>query len=195
MSKCFKFLNVKNHQILSDEVYDYLNKRTNLLSVPQPLFFNELNVKDILKNVKSVREFLTKNNLVAKRFIVIIVPPSDQPDNLHFDRLEPYVRILWPIRNCKKSVTKFFDADPAKAQIEYLDNNIPYYGFNHVDNLRMIDKFELKSPLVFDSGVAHSVHPAPNATKARISFSIGFDEDLEISQSVDSWSDFYSEIQ
>ena len=194
MSKCFKFLNITNHEKLSDEVYDYLNKRTNLLSTVQPLFFNELNVKDVLKNVKSVRELLTKNNLVAKRFMVIIVPPSNQLDNLHFDRLEPYVRILWPIRNCKKSVTKFFDADPALVKIEYLENNIPYYGVYDAANLRMIDKFELKSPLVFDSGIAHNVHPAPNSTKARISFSIGFDEDLEISQSVDSWSDFYSEI-
>lgn len=194
MSKCFKFLNVKNYQTLSNEVYDYLNKRTNLLSTVQPLFFNELNVKDVLKNVKSVRELLTKNNLVAKRFIIIIVPPSHQPNNLHFDRLEPYVRILWPIRNCEKSVTKFFDADPALVQIEYLENKIPYYGIYDMENLRMIDKFELKSPLVFDSGIAHSVHPAPNSTKTRISFSIGFDEDLEISQSVDRWSNFYSEI-
>ena len=126
--------------------------------------------------------------------MTIIVPPGDQINNLHFDRLEPYVRILWPIRNCEKSVTKFFDADPALVQIEYLENNIPYYGVYDMKNLRMIDQFELSSPLVFDSGIAHSVHPAPNATKTRISFSIGFDEDLEISQSVDSWSDFYSEI-
>ena len=126
--------------------------------------------------------------------MTIIVPPGDQINNLHFDRLEPYVRILWPIRNCEKSVTKFFDADPALVQIEYLENNIPYYGVYDMKNLRMIDQFELSSPFVFDSGIAHSVHPAPNATKARISFSIGFDEDLEISQSVDSWSNFYSEI-
>jgi len=194
MKSIHKFLNIRNYEKLSHEVYDYLNKRTNLLSAPQPPFFNELNVKDILKNVKSVREFLTKNNLVAKRFIVIIVPPGNQPDNLHFDRLAPYVRILWPIRNCEKSVTKFFDADPAKAHIEYLENKIPYYYPGDLVVSSMIDQFELTQPLVFDSGVAHNVHPAPNATKARISFSIGFDEDLEISQSVDSWSNFYSEI-
>jgi hypothetical protein len=194
MSTCFKFLDVKNYQILGNEVYDYLNKRTNLLRTPQPLFFNELDVKDVRKNVKSVREWLTKNRLVAKRFIVIIVPPGNQPDNLHFDRLVPYVRILWPIRNCENSVTKFFNADPANAQIAYLENNIPYYRVDEFANLRMIDQFELSSPLVFDSGIAHSVHPAPNATKTRISFSIGFDEDLQISQSVDRWSNFYSEI-
>ena len=196
MSKCFKFLNVKNHQILSNEIYDYLNKRTNLLSTPQ-LCFIDLDVKDVIKNVRSVRKFLATHKLVAKRLIIIMVPPGKTQDlhfDKHFDRLEPYVRILWPIRNCQGSTTKFFNSDPAKANLYYLKNKIPYYGTGDRLTSRMIDQFELTQPLVFDSGVAHSVHTASDATKYRISFSIGFDEDLEISQSVDSWSNFYSEI-
>ena len=194
MSKCFKFLNVKNHQILSNEIYDYLGKRTKLLSNSQPIFFTDLDVKDVIKNVRSVRKFLATHKLVAKRLIIIMVPPGNQTQDLHFDRLEPYVRILWPIRNCQGSTTKFFNSDPAKANLYYLKNKIPYYDTGDRLTSRMIDQFELTQPLVFDSGVAHSVHTASDATKYRISFSIGFDEDLEISQSVDSWSNFYSEI-
>ena len=195
MKSIYKFLNIKNHEKLSNEVYDYLNKRTKLLSAPQPIFFSDLDVKDVIKNVKSVREFLTKHKLVAKRFMVIIVAPGNQTQNLHFDRLEPYVRILWPIRNCQGSTTKFFNSDPAKAQIAYLKNKIPYYDPGDFTTSCVIDQFELTQPLAFDSGVAHSVHTASDVTKHRISFSIGFEENLKISQSVDSWSNFHSEIQ
>ena len=194
MKSVYKFLNISNYEKLSNEVYDYLSKRTTLLSDPRPIFFTDLDVKDVIKNVRSVRAFLARHKLVAKRFMIIIVPPGNQTQNLHFDRLEPYVRILWPIRNCQGSTTKFFNSDPAKSRLAYLENKIPYYDPSDFLTSRMIDQFKLTQPLVFDSGVAHSIHTASDVTKHRISFSIGFDEDLEISQSVDSWSDFYSEI-
>ena len=128
MKSIYKFLNISNHKKLSEEVYDYLGKRTKLLSNSQPIFFTDLDVKDVIKNVRSVREFLARHNLVAKRFMIIMVPPGNQTQNLHFDRLEPYVRILWPIRNCQSSTTKFFNSDPAKANLYYLKNKIPSLG-------------------------------------------------------------------
>ena len=195
MKSIYKFLNISNHKKLSEEVYDYLGKRTKLLSNSQPIFFTDLDVKDVIKNIRSVREFLARHNLVAKRFMIIMVPPDNQTQNLHFDRLEPYVRILWPIRNCQSSTTKFFNSDPAKARIEYLENKIPYYVPGDFLTSSKIDQFKLTQPLVFDSSVAHSVHTTSDVTKTRISFSIGFEENLEISQSVDSWSNFHSEIQ
>jgi hypothetical protein len=54
----------------------------------------------------------------------------------------------------------------------------------------LIHEFELVQPVLIDVSVAHEVHTAPDAIDYRISFTMGFDQDLPISKTINAWSEF-----
>jgi hypothetical protein len=65
-----------------------------------------------------------------------------------------------------------------------------YYDITEERDWPVLAEIELLQPVVLDVSVAHAVHPAPDATGHRVSFTIGFDKDLPISKSVKAWFGF-----
>ena len=190
MRLIYKFLDVNNHQHISDEVYEYVVNHTDILKPQDPVFFTDTDVQHTLTHTPLLQNFLQQRSLVPTKFS-IIVAPADMIPYLHVDTKDAFVRILWPVKNCQGSKTKFYDVPRKYLKLSRLPNEgVFYYDIIKQHNWQLIDEFELTCPLVFDAGVAHAVHPSPNSTEHRISFSVGFDRDLPISKSVQAWFGF-----
>jgi hypothetical protein len=130
----------------------------------------------MLARVPELRAFLDSNNLNANQMAVIWAPPGLQ-GAVHID-YGKNVRILWPIKNCEGSKTKFFHIDPSNIKLSRLENGEPYYNITQQEPYEMIDEMELLTPVVFDSSIAHGIYTNPMVTEARLTFTIGVRESL-----------------
>jgi hypothetical protein len=196
MTTPYKFLNVKDHHIISEQMFAFVRDHSGLL-VLDPQFWTDLDVEAVLDHVPALKKLLERNSLTPKQIAVIIVDPA--PDAIiHTDTLEPYVRILWPVKNCEGSKTKFYNIPRSFLRIEPPGNHSTNIGFYPTveHDWRVIGEVELTSPIVFDSSTAHDVHCAPRLYAIpvhtdwfRITFTVGFDRDLPISNLVSAWPD------
>jgi hypothetical protein len=191
MKLVYKFYDVDNYQAISDEVYDYVVNHTETLKSKTPVFFNDVDVFHMVKHTPMFTKFLQQHSLIPKQIAVVVVLPNALPD-LHVDTIDPYVRLLWPVKNCTGARTKFYDVPRECLKLEHNtrgSSNI-YYTIIEQRDWASLGEVELTQPVIFDASVAHEVHPAPNATEPRISFTIGFDRDLPISKSIKAWFGF-----
>ena len=188
MKPIYKFLNINNHQEISNEVYQYTVDHTQVLLLKNP--FVDQDIGQMLHYCPLLNDFLSIHKLIPKR-LAIIVCPKNSEITMHKDNdgVDPYVRILWPVRNCQGSMTKLWQVPDDAGTLTVDKNGIVYTGFPRDQQRSQIDEFELSHPVLFNASCAHSVHPAPGSTKKRISFTIGFDRDLPISKSIEAWSE------
>lgn len=187
MRPIYRFLDVDNFQAIGNEVFDYVSNHTDILKPQYPLFFTDTDVRHTLEHTPLLENFLNRQSLIPTKFS-IIVAPADMVPYLHVDTLDPFVRILWPVRNCAGSKTKFYDIPREFLKLNCFPDGVIYYDIIEQREWELVDEFELSAPLIFDASVAHAVHPATDATGHRISFSVGFDRDLPISKSVKAWA-------
>jgi len=164
--------------------------------------------------VPSLKKFLARHKLMPVLMSVVIFDPATMYTRIHSDPLETYVRILWPVKNCLGSSTKFYNV-PKEFLIEGTQNNWKDPDKNNLDHYTNIeqgvyyatldrewpeiDQFELSAPIVFNGAVPHGVNPAVNNAWSkdhanmhqdfRISFTVFFDQNLPISKSIDAWTD------
>jgi hypothetical protein len=188
MKLIYKFYDVENHQAISDEVYNYVVNHSGILKPSKPVFFNNVDIPSMLIHTPTLVEFLQKSSLMPTQISIIVVGPNRE-QNIHVDTSDPYVRLLWPVKNCTGTRTKFYDVPRECLELKHdprLSSDI-YYMFDEQAEWPPLGEFELTQPVIFDASVAHEVLPAPDATEPRISFTIGFDRDLPISKSVKAW--------
>jgi hypothetical protein len=207
MQKPYKFLNVQNHEQVSQEVLAFIEQHTNLIN-NRPQFWNPVEIKSVLRHVPSLKQLLTRCKLIPIEMSVIIFDPATTYTRIHADPLETYVRLLWPVKNCQGSVTKFYDIpkellvegtetdwkDPSEIHLDHytdVDQGVWYPPLDR--EWPQIDQVELLAPIAFDGSVPHSVHPAPGMD-FRISFTIFFDQNLPISKSIDAWTDIFLRV-
>lgn len=213
MKSIWKSLNVPDYQNISRELYQFICKHhPEILNQPE-LIWHELEVKHVCRHVGSLKTFFKRGPIQPERFAVISFSQATyglkHRVGLHADTLDPYVRLLWPIKNCTGSKTKFYAVPHA-----YLAQDVPDYDPNArggsfwptVDRAwRQIDEIELTTPVVFDASVPHEVCMAPAgvldrlwpdlpATSCRLSLTVGFDRALPESRSVAAmhaaWTNF-----
>jgi len=189
MRSIYKFLDVDNFHAIGDQMHEFVINHTDILKPKIPEFFTDVNIAHALTHAPLLKEFLDKKFLVPTKMSVIVVPADISPW-LHVDTLDPFVRILWPVANTAGSTTKFYDIPREYLELNNFLDGVWYYLITENRDWRQLAEFELSAPLVFDASVAHAVHPAPDATGHRISFSVGFDRNLPISKSVKAWFDF-----
>lgn len=186
MSKIYQFIDVNNYKEISNEVYSYIVAHTKVLELEH--VFVDQDIDHMLSRCPLLAEFLHKYNLAPKRLATVVCAGSaDIEMHRDNDGTRPYVRILWPVQNCQGSKTKIW-AVPKDAGTVMLDTNgIVYTGFPGDQKRIQIDEFELSQPVLFNASCAHSVHPAAGSTDIRISFTMGFDRDLPISNTITAW--------
>jgi hypothetical protein len=191
MKLVYKLYDVENHQAISEEVYNYVIDHTEILKPRSPIFFNDVDVLHMLKHTPMFTTFLQQQLLIPKQIAVVVVLPGASP-HLHVDTIDPYVRLLWPVKNCTGARTKFYNVPRECLELEHnsLGASNIYYNIIEQRDWTPLGEVELTQPVIFDASVAHEVHPAPDATEPRISFTIGFDKDLAISKSVKAWFGF-----
>jgi hypothetical protein len=189
MRPIYKFLNIDNHQVIGDEVYQYVVNHTDRLLDSH--YFVDHTVHHMLSYCPLLAEFLNSRHLIPERLATIVCANNDivsmHKDN---DGVDSYVRILWPVRNCQGSMTKLWQVPDGAGKLTSDTNGILYTEFTMDQPREQIGEFELSLPLVFDASCVHSVHPNTDLDGHRISFTIGFDKDLPISKSIKAWFDF-----
>jgi len=189
MKLAYKFLDVENHQDISEEVYKYIVDHTDAMLSKN--YFNDQSIHHMLSHCPLLAEFLNSRHLIPERLATIVCADNDivsmHKDN---DGVDPYVRILWPVRNCQGSMTKLWQVPDGAGKLTSDTNGILYTGFPMDQERELITEFELVSPVLFDASCVHSVHPNPKLSGRRISFTIGFDRDLSISKSIKAWFGF-----
>jgi hypothetical protein len=192
MRPIWKFLDIENHQKISDDIYNYMANHTGILKSETPVFYNNVSPIHIVQHVPSLKQFLDDKFLPMPTVTAIIVVTPSVERNLHSDTVDPYVRILWPIKNCQGSITKMFDVPRECLELTFSQSGSTdtYYQISLEKDWPLIGDIELLQPVLIDVSIAHEVHPAPDATKSRISFTLGFDRDLPISKSIKAWFGF-----
>ena len=189
MKLAYKFLDIENHQAISEEVYRYIVDHTD--AILNKNYFNDQSIHHMLSYCPLLVEFLNSRHLVPKRLATIVCANKDTL-TIHKDSdgVDSYVRILWPVRNCQGSKTKIWRVPDGAGTLASDTNGILYTEFPINQERELIHEFELVSPVLFDASCVHSVHPDPELSGHRISFTIGFDRDLPISKSIKAWFGF-----
>jgi len=190
MSKYWKALDIDNHQAISDEVYDYVVNHTKLSS--EENYFSSQYIGYMLYHCPLLVEFLKKYQLVP--FFVGIIGycnnEHEYPMHRDNDGKEPWLRLLWPVRNCQGSKTKIWQVPDGAGVGNVLENNIIYVSFPPDQERELVEEFELVSPVIFDASCIHSIEANPEIKEQRISFTMGFHKDLPITKSLKAWNDF-----
>jgi hypothetical protein len=193
MSSIYKFLNVDNHQVVSDELYNFVLSHPKLWDSEEKFFFYHLDVAEVLVHTPLLQKFLSEKFL-HPTVMGIVITHADSPSNLHVDYVDEnttsYIRMLWPVRNCHGSKTVFRNVPAESMELVEQPDGKRYYNIPTDQHWDCLGEFELTAPVLFNVVVPHEIVPAPNATQHRISCSIGFDRDLAISKSFDAWNGF-----
>jgi len=164
----YKFLSVDHHEEISKEIYRYIVEQTDILD--KQIFWNSVEVDKILEFIPLLQEHLIKEKLTALSMAVICTPAKTQ-GYIHIDTV-PDIRILWPVKNCEGSITKFFDIDSSYVELVYLENGVPYMNITHPGPYPQLGEFELTSPVLFNPGIGHGIYTNTNIDEPRISFAI-----------------------
>ena len=189
MSPTHKFLDISDHQAVSDEIYEYLI--TEVLNKKSFMYYIELPISRVLLCCPLLVDFLNKHYLTPTLMAIIVADSKEESLPIHRDNdgSMPFIRVLWPIRNCQGSRTRFWNM-PDNGRLTTDSNGVIYTEFPNIQGRELIAEFELTSPVLLNVSIPHSVHPNPDLPGLRISFSMGFDRDLPISKSLKAWFGF-----
>ena len=170
-----KLLDIPNHELISAQMYDYICTRTSVLQ--DKVFWTTLNLKDALENNPELVKVFSEFNVTPMKISIIYAEPNLQ-GAVHVDNDSP-VRILWPIKNCKGSYTRFYNIEKQYYKKEYLPNGVGYIGITKPEPYELVDEIELTKPAVFDPVIPHGVYTNPAITEPRLTMTIEFYESID----------------
>ena len=171
----YKFIDIPQHELISDKIYTYIQTSTDILT--GKAIWNWVNSQEILLLVPELLTAINKLELEIERISIIKANPrSNIRIHIDYDK-EP--RMLWPIKNCSGSFTKFFKVDPANI-IEHrgVKNDI-YYLITKPELAEQIDVLELVAPVMFKPKIAHGVWTNPICDEPRLTMTIKFKNSTE----------------
>jgi hypothetical protein len=171
----YKHLQVPQHTLISEKLYWYIKDCTQVLEEKQ--FWNDLSVEDVLIAVPELKEYVDSQHLEIAQISAIYVEPNTQ-DNIHID-FNTDIRILWPVKNCEGSYTRFFNIDPKNVQTRRLSNGVWYKRISQKPPYTQIGEVEVISPILFNPGVAHSVITNPKCNDSRLTVTIRFTTSID----------------
>lgn len=166
--KIYNHIEVENQQLISDKLYDYLVNHTEVFT--DKMFWNDLDTKTVLEYVPELSKVLHDMQLEPKDIAAIYAEPYMQ-GGVHVDD-DPDVRLLWPVRNCLGSLTKFFHAEEKDRERLSLPNGKIYIGISDPSKCEQIGEFELITPVVFDPNIPHGIYTNMNCSEPRITVTI-----------------------
>lgn len=171
----YKFIDIPNHQLISDKVYAYICSSTDILS--GIAIWNWADDTQILTAVPELKEAILHLGLEIDRISVIKVEPKANI-RMHID-YDKEPRMLWPIKNCVGSFTKFFKVDSANIVEQRGVKNDIYYLILQPDLAEQIESLELVSPVMFKPWIAHGVWSNQEFNEPRLTMTIKFKNNTE----------------
>lgn len=183
----FKYISIKEHQLISDKLYDYVLHNTDVLKNASP--WTTLKKDDVLKFVPELAVELRKIVDADIEMISIIHRKPKVYGGVHIDS-GGLTRMLFPVRNCAGSYTKFFDLNGNSVIEKKGNEGDTFFAISQYDAvndciigngnpLKEIGAAELISPIVFDSGIAHGVYTNPDCLGPRLTATIAFTKDIK----------------
>lgn len=183
MTITHKFLDIPDHELISNAVYDYVVNHTKILQ--KPVFWNQLNCAQVLTHVPDMSQWFEFKG-VDPVMMALIYIEYPAPTLTHID-VTPGLRVLWPICNCTGSQTIFYDIDRKYFRRTIDEDGITYWDILPNTPQKTIDFVELTQPIVFNPGLPHNIVLNQKLDGPRLSLTIGFDyRDLH-SLSMDAW--------
>jgi hypothetical protein len=180
----YKFLDIPEYRSIADKVYAYIVNNTDIISTNA--FWNWTNQQELLAQIPELKLALDNLHLEVQRISIVKVEPK-QHIRIHIDwDKEP--RILWPIRNCQGSHTKFFKIDPDNVIEQRGVKGDTYYLITRPELAEQIDSLELTAPVVFTPGVAHGVWPNPDYNEPRLTMTIKFKTDTDFAMDLEKYN-------
>ena len=173
--KYYKYLDL-NFEPAASKLKDYIYKHSELFLVSQNnSSWKSVDIDDVLHEVPELRSMLAPLNLTI-RYAAFFV--SDYAvGTLHIDHdVQSNCRLIMPVLNCENTETRFFTTtgDPIKV---FQPNGIPLLKLDPTTCVH-VDQYYLTQALVFRNDQPHQV-VSNNTNHPRISFTIGFVEDIE----------------
>ena len=170
--KIYKYIDVNQVESISDKVYEYIGTRTNILKNCH--MWNETPVNPLLEYVPELSIELKKIIPHDISMISVIYMDAGRIGGTHIDTGPYDYRVLWPIKNCQGSYTKFYDLNGNDVVIGYGKSGDQYLGVKEVNPLIEIESIELIKPVIFNTKLPHAVHTNLTCQDPRITITIGF---------------------
>jgi hypothetical protein len=169
----YKFIDIPNYEVISEKVYDFIVNKTPILR--ENATWNFLPKDAVLHDIPELLEvFKNLGDLVPLNLSIVKCRPRANI-SVHIDS-DNYARLLWPIKNCKGSYTKFFEVDNANIEKRYGVKKDLYYHINNVEDAKLLENVELTQPIVFKPWVPHGVWSNPEYTDPRLTLTIKFNK-------------------
>ena len=172
---CYKKLDILNHTVISEKMYEFITTRTTILQ--KKIFWSYANIHQVLKFIPELKDITDSYGIEVAAMAVIYAPPGLE-GAIHIDYAKD-TRILWPVRNCAGSYTRFFNIEPEFIELARLENNEPYYKITKQEPYEVIEQLELTEPVMFDSSIAHGVYTNLLCKEPRLTFTIRSNKSLK----------------
>ena len=173
--KNYHYLNIPNHEVISNQIYNFL---IDNYDIEKFIFWNHIDYKKLLNSIGDLQNAINTLKLSVKSISIIKTKTSGNIHVDYYDEKHGGPRLLWPIKNCVGSETRFFDVKPEWLETVFLENGVAYNKINNPSPLNQIDQFELSRPVVFNPQVAHGIYCNPRYIEDRISMTIATNEPL-----------------
>jgi hypothetical protein len=174
----YKYIDIENYEHISEKVYNFVLNKTQILQ--ENATWNTLPSEKLLQDVPELLkafESLGLKSFTAERFSIVKCNPKLNI-KVHIDN-DTHARILWPIKNCKGSYTKFFEVGDAYIEKKYGVKGDLYYHIEDISTAKLLESVELIKPIVFDPRIPHGVWSNPLYEEARLTLTIKFDKSLD----------------
>lgn len=172
----YKFIDIENYELISEKVYKFVVEKTPIMQ--ENAVWNFLPKDQVLSEIPELLETFKKlGDLVPLHLSVVKCRPNINI-KMHIDS-DTHARILWPIKNCEGSYTRFFEVQDVNVEKRYGVKQDLYYHINNVEDAKLIESVELIKPIIFKPWIPHGVWPNPNCTEPRLTLTIKFSKSLE----------------
>ena len=173
----YKFIDIPNYEVISEKVYDFIVNKTPILQEHATWHF--LPKDKILHDIPELMEvFKNLGNLIPLNLSIVKCNPRSNI-TVHIDS-DNYARLLWPIKNCNGSYTKFFEVENANIEKRYgVKKDYLYYHIKNVQDAKLLETVELTQPIVFKPWIPHGVWPNLDYNEPRLTLTIKFTKSLE----------------
>ena len=168
----YQKLDILHHTHISNLLFEYVSNHTSILKTKD--FWTTINNNHIFENIPEFKLVFDLLNLDVKYIAIIYVDEhKDVHDTIHVDP-EKTIRVLWPIKNCEGSYTKFYDLNGSKPIYTETPAGVPYFAVDHPENCIEVDSIELIYPILFNPYTPHGIQVNPTCDEYRITATIGF---------------------
>jgi hypothetical protein len=184
MEKPFKELVTDvDHQTITEKIKNYVLTRTNIIE--KQLFWNNLNKEDAFEQIPEIKELFDSMGLEIEKFSIVYIHKDWTSGLIHCDYNPTIpsgicpVRVLWPVYNCEKSVTKFYEVDRESLPFT-IDEQYGSYIEIFPEHIKSeIGGLYLDKPYIIDPNVAHGIWLDPDTADFRLSASFAFTTPIE----------------